>query len=69
MATDFEHDEMRALNACDDIRKATGLDLSIHWSGRKSQWLAGLNNPGAIPNEFGSVDDAIDWAYWYAGAQ
>lgn len=66
---DLEYDAMRALNACDDIRQATGLDLAIHWEGRKQAWVAGLNNPGALPAEFPTVDEAIDWAYWYAGAR
>lgn len=69
MSSDFEHDELQALNAVDDIRQATGLDLAIWWSGRKNAWLAGLNNPGAVAAEFDSSDDAIDWAYWYAGAK
>lgn len=65
---DFEIDEARAVNARDEIQRATGLDLYISWSGRKSQWQAGLNNASSIPTEHDSVDEAITWAYWYAGA-
>ena len=60
--------EVRAINAVDDIRQATGLDLVIRYSPRRKAWLAGLNNAGAIPNEFPDLDEAISWSYWYAGA-
>lgn len=63
----INEDEVRALNARDEIQRATGLDLHITWDGRKRAWTAGLNNPGALHAVFDGLDDAIDWAFWYAG--
>lgn len=66
---DFEHDEQRALDAVDDVRKATGRSMFISYDRKRHQWIAGLNDHGDTPVEFETVDEAIDWLYWYAGAQ
>lgn len=58
--------EVRALNAVDDIRQATGLDMFITYSPGRRCWLAGLNNGYAPVLDFETVDEAVSWAYWYA---
>lgn len=67
---DIEYDETRALNAVDDIRKATGRSFSIDYNRGRHHWDAGVNDEAHAPLiAFDSVDEAITWAYWMAGAR
>lgn len=66
MTDPIEEQEIRALNARDDIQRTTGRDLYIYFVPATRVWRAVLNNPGALPVEFPTVDEAINWAYWYA---